>query len=120
MNREFKFRVWNREMGGWDHPSFLQDWDDNNGITFKCLPEENYVIQQYTEIKDKNQKEIFEGDIMKYDRPGFITKIGIVEFFAGNFVFGDWREQTEEDISTMMIGYMEVIGNIFNNPEIIG
>ena len=65
------------------------------------------ILQRFTGCYDKNKKEIWEGDRVKYR-----NQIGTVEFFAGKFQL-DWGDQTDEDIAYMMIHEMEVVGNIF-------
>lgn len=76
----------------------------------------NYVVMQYTGIDDKNGKEIFEGDIVKF-KEYRTTKIetGYVSFRDGSFVI----------ISELFSHYrwidyvVEVIGNIYENPELV-
>ncbi len=102
--RTIKFRVWNKVT----HTMHYPDWKELSERAE--LPE--MVLMQFTGLKDKNGKEIYEGDIF------LITKEpqedNTVEFYEGEyqlsphgFSLSDWYEQGE------------VIGNIYENPELL-
>jgi hypothetical protein len=69
--------------------------------------EEEVVAQLFTGCHDKNKKEIFEGDKVKYR-----DRIGTVELFSGKFQL-DWGDQTDDDLAYLMIDNMEVVGHKF-------
>ena len=59
--REIRFRVWNKEEGKMKDP-------DNFTITLSPPVKSEFlqwVIMQYTGLKDKNSKEIYEGDLVR-------------------------------------------------------
>ncbi len=85
----------------------------------------DFELMQYTGLKDKNGKEIYEGDIISwkveedngYKRTQF-TEVCEVRFDNGNYKFGAnetswWHDLrgTEKEV--------EVIGNIYENPDLL-
>lgn len=124
MNRELKFRAWyndkfhyNIEKHHVEHHSmsgFSGDvWDFSDWLKYA-------KVQQYTGLKDKNGGEIYEGDILIF-RPSYKESLGgqfgnaifPTSFNDGSFRFGD--EFAEQEAAN----YYEIIGNIFENPELL-
>lgn len=84
-----------------------------------------YVLMQSTGLKDKNGKEIFEGDIItngqnvmcmkRHNTLGFyVEEKGEVEFIADSAVLEDFEEDAKE-----IADRLEIIGNIYENPELL-
>ena len=109
----------------------IQQTNDNSLYFREVIPE---TVGQYTGLTDKNGKKIFEGDIVvvRYNS-GEICSIGDVQFDCG--VFGaEWT--THKENKTMVgawgqlhnlrrfdddiIKSIEVIGNKWDNPELLG
>lgn len=89
------------------------------------LEDEDATIMQSTGLKDKNGKEIFEGDIItngqdvmcmkRHNTLGFyLEQKEKVEFLAGDIEL-DGFEECAEEVSKMV----EIIGNIYENPELL-
>ena len=124
-----KFRAWTEEgkvmyydVYPFKDNTLLLSYDE---ISFDEVPASDFILMQSTGLKDKNGKEIFEGDIVKY-KSGCNTYTEVVAYdknFAGfgvkdakaNVVFTFW--EIAEDIS---LTSLEVIGNIYENPELLG
>lgn len=85
----------------------------NNGMTtmFEVIPE---TVGEYTTLTDKNNRMIFEGDIVSLKH---FENFYAVTFHQGEFTFdnhGDWYA-----MSWFLAHNIEVIGNIFDNPELL-
>lgn len=112
MNREIKFRAW-------DYAGGFFEYFNLHEIPLGCST--CFAAQQYTGLKDKNDKEIFEGDIVEYENY-FVSKgekiydvvcIRPPRFWLENETFGYEGERLVEPSETI------VIGNIFENPSLI-
>lgn len=95
-----------------------------DGITFKRDADEVELMQS-TGLFDKNNKEIFEGDIIangpdvmcmkRHNTLGFyVEKKGRVEFIADGAVLEEFEEDAKEIADSL-----EIIGNIYENPELL-
>jgi hypothetical protein len=117
---KIQYRIWDTEENRW-----IQDDDEVIGIN-NCGVIANdrqnmddlslldgVEVQFYTGANDKNGRDIYDGDIVSYK-----GQVGRIEFFACMFICC-WPDQTDDELSHMIIGDIEVIGNIFENPELL-
>lgn len=118
MNREIKFRAWDEvseKMLNWN--DFL---DTNMKNTFIAPESTGLILMQYTGLHDKNGKEIYEGDIVKY-RDSRRQHIEKVIFDKGCFYAGmHWGSSTRVAPKLINTRITEVIGNVYDNPELLG
>ena len=73
---------------------------------------------QSTGLFDKNDKEIFEGDIVRFHTPQ-LTTIGVVEFDKIEACFKVRNDFGGHYATMFHTRYFEVIGNIYQNPELM-
>ena len=104
-----------------DHISWLEDelYCIGDGITY-MVSAEDLVLMQSTGLKDKNDKEIFEGDILDYrGRKAFVRWHGSYASFIYRFV--DEPHKRKAEWKPLYLAYMkcEIIGNIYENTELL-
>ena len=123
-----KFRAWTEEgkamyygVYPFRDDALLLSYD---GFAFDEVPASDFILMQSTGLKDKNGKEIFEGDVVKYEVGGNTVTEEVVydKNFAGFgvkdadagiiFTFGELAE--EIDLTSF-----EVVGNIYQSPELL-
>jgi uncharacterized phage protein (TIGR01671 family) len=126
MNRELKFRIWSKRSNsflriaqeGYEyHPWVCLSVDgkvmhnDNMGA-YAESNQKDYIIHQYTGTADKSGKEIYEGDVLVFDKDGH-REYGYTVVFSN----GKFELKMPDCKMNIDIGYhreMLIVGNIFN------
>ena len=157
MNREIKFRVWDRALNKMitkenvkglldtvntgdldtDYTNSRDEWypaydiltifdyfEDIEDRYIEDTSTKRFELMQYTELHDKNGKKIYEGDVV-YCQTKFGKAKAIIKFIDGKFV-AYWNSalthpENGHHIACYEINKrFEVIGNVFENPELLG
>jgi len=139
-----KFRVWDTQSNTFLKPNDPSDegrsqpWilitlfgevitgADNQGA-FVNKNQSDYVIQQNTFIKDKNNQELYEGDIVSTpdgDQEDYSNALMIVEYHYGSWCYREIGRSRAEPIFNYMGSCCKddealIIGNIFENKELL-
>ncbi len=118
MNRVIKFRAFGgigndkKEM----FSPYVDEYNDlNDGLA--NLQDTEYAIMQYTGLKDKNGKDVFEGDILK----NTANEVFTIYFSNGCFfMHPQWNDDDDFDIALYVLSSIPlVIGNIYENSYLL-
>lgn len=152
MNRDIEFRVWDDHYkymnykvivgiyGNWEEVKDNENytacsmWIEPKNVDYKCEPHWSHFephhkeikLMQYTGLKDKNDKKIFEGDIVKINNINyrvlysdyrlsfvFLKLKEATCYFSLNEIYEDYYKKNQFSLLDI-----EVIGNIYENKEL--
>ena len=121
-NREIKFRAWDTTNKIMECDLDTEKWREHPGLNddIRLMQQGGYVLMQYTGLKDKNGKEIYEGDVVTNP----ISKsTDQVEWYAPSCGFEPFSDSQwngrRRDGGGLNPEEVEVIGNIYENLELI-
>ena len=126
--RDLKFRAWDSDNNEMFNPKKLE-WNAQGELRFfnkNSMWAHSMVLMQYTGLKDNKGKEIYEGDVVTYGTEDEIVN-AIVEFAEEDsetsmfltgfkmvvFSSADYEDGDDSDHA------LEIIGNIYENPEFL-
>ena len=124
--REIKFRAWLKEDKKMENVKTM-DFTDK---TIRCLKKNEFInayllkrvsfddveLMQYTGVKDKNGKEIYEGDIVVLNNIEN-DNMCIVRYEHSSYRLEGWS--LREDLSNVEDRFLEVVGNIYENKNLL-
>ena len=140
MNREIKFRVWNNDISKWEDNGglgyILSEYSESDDCLNKVFDNSyaELIFQQFTGFLDKKGKEIYEGDIIDTRVSDDCIpdlekhKYTLIVFFSDN---GSWEAKEKMDQFSgscfpfhsdhykILLDKTKVIGNIFENPDLL-
>lgn len=119
--RTLKYRIYDEKKNAWVR-DLVQFYAGD------ALVKQGHIIQDYTGLKDKNGKEIYEGDYINFSTDN--------SYPLGDKDIIDWKNQVvhyDDKLACFFFGYkyefqmmdkimpetLEVVGNIFDTPELI-
>ena len=133
--REIKFRAWfgfteltnEPQMQEFPYAGMVDDslcFSDGGYVDgYFANTEQPIAVMQYTGLKDKNGKEIYEGDIL-YSGQTVPSKLKLgmptAVFYDDNNAHFGFYYQHKLTTKTIKRHHIEIIGNIYENPELVG
>jgi uncharacterized phage protein (TIGR01671 family) len=136
--REIKFRFWDNDLSQMSDGTSLENLIKRNGEDLSFSKQEStlpisdlafyfvyYTPLEYTGLKDKNGKDIYEGDILHCNPESsyHFGDTGDVKYesdYGAFIVEGEYRRRQYPEVLTCDVaGDCNVIGNIYENPELL-
>lgn len=126
-----KFRAWDKRFSEFVEDFFVSEdgkiykntKDTSYGFAISRETSDKVILMQSTGLKDKNGKEIFEGDVVTFedeircgDDLDIFLNIGVVEYGQGMFYISNRQSVCADDLLDGEMWDVEVIGNIYENP----
>lgn len=108
MTREIKYRAYDKDvekMWQWDQVQKIEQWWIHQGLD----------LMQYTGLKDRTGKEIYEGDVVQFKHPHAPIYNADVQWIDNGY----WLVDSMGSNHLPNQEYREIIGNIYQNKEFL-
>lgn len=126
MEREILFKAKRLDNGKWVVGDLLHTGDVDAVLISDCYSQlyrcDSDTICQYTGLTDKNGKKIWENDIVRRTDLHVVIEpsVGFIEYDLENTSFLiHWTDKVEYSPTYHWKDRLEVIGNIFDNPDLL-
>ena len=125
--REIKFRAWDKDKKQMIYKFNMTSdgqpytWDKatiGDGIVIDEPAPLNVELMQYTGLRDKNGREVYEGDIVRFKDWWDEEMVGEVRYSEKDMAFTIVNDFWD-GFPIMYADDLEVIGNIYKNPELL-
>ena len=121
--REIKFRAWIKkesrmtEVGvlSQNGKSITVDDSDMDGTYNRHVGGNKFELMQFTGLKDKNGKEIYEGDIVNHI---YHHQKAVIEWINCGLMM-KYSDGLKDSMFAIDMEHIEIIGNIYENPELL-
>ena len=128
--REMKFRFWDTKENKWMVDGMTEtniyDFAFKSGMYWNFITKaealERVIVEQYTGLKDKNGKEIYEGDDVDVSMSfegGTLPHRGVIVYDNTFGAFGTKNDAGVTLLHNHCLHTLEIIGNIHQNPELL-
>ena len=118
--REIKFRAWDDKHKEWEYSQPMPDMGFWKWVSYNS----DTIFNQWTGLKDKNGKEIFEGDIVRYIiqgveiHPVIFADVSLAYNSPAFVIDCNTKHNNLLTKNSIAVWGIEIIGNIFENARI--
>lgn len=121
-----KFRAWYMPFGPKGAAQEMVHGKASSILAFVEMSPDEYIVEQFTGLKDRNGQDVYEGDILAWHSNVYRKQdwVGLVQYRGAGFVVQD--DPKEFSTSTWLevacskdANIVEIVGNIHENPELL-